>query len=776
MRILHHPKRVTALGFETFCAPDDFDRTIQPVDIYDVFCRYYSKNKDAKWIFSVADATITVSVNHGTSYRYGYSNGGIDYVFDLKIETALSQKYNGWTTSINVYDTSAFPSSGTIMFENCSTFTYTSKTATSLIGPNRVVSQLKDETVYLSTHTISFAGTKKWVIVNHAYMESMRCNVQYVGPEWLYCGDKINSIVANGSTMLKYIHIHKLDNVTEYPIFCMNKVPLTGHLYISHTPTKINYGMLGWDSGGGSPYIVGELEIPSNIISIDQACFNGASGITSLKLNEGIVTIGPQVFGNMTGLSSINIFPNSLLTINNDAFKNDTSLTTIPSLNKVQTIGANTFYNCYNISGVLNITADVTSIGEGAFANCGFSSIDVSANPSRYHVHDDVLYQESNHYALHSVKGNTGTITFELDTERIGNHCCWNNLRTGGLVIPNKVTAVGESAFQSCSGLTGLSFTPTSVCTILGSAAFQYCSHIQDSGTITLPASCITISSFCFRGATSIDLIFNAPTTLTIGSWCLGGCGNITLEFSSTLETLNFDAYGLGDGTSWVGTLVIPNTLTTLNTLNYLGSRMKFTDITGGSINYPVIDHVLYDKKTSGSVVALISPTGYSGTLTLDTTTTSILSYCFYNNINRTGTIDIPATVTVIGQHAFSGSTGFTALTFSGTPTITTISANAFYNCKELTGTLTLPASLGTTANSIAANAFTGSTVANRPKFTVCNSYKSMQPGAATNAFAFRNASNVSVAIPLHIPVSNSGYDVVPWTNTAIFSSVTADL
>ena len=74
-----------ALGFETYVAPDDFDPDAQPVNIYEVFKDYYKVNHDAKWIYSVTDATTKTKPTSGTSYYYGYELGGIEYESPLSL-------------------------------------------------------------------------------------------------------------------------------------------------------------------------------------------------------------------------------------------------------------------------------------------------------------------------------------------------------------------------------------------------------------------------------------------------------------------------------------------------------------------------------------------------------------------------------------------------------------------------------------------------------------------------------------------------------------------
>lgn len=82
-----------------------------------------------------------------------------------------------------------------------------------------------------------------------------------------------------------------------------------------------------------------------------------------------------------------------------------------------------------------------------------------------------------------------------------------------------------------------------------------------------------------------------------------------------------------------------------------------------------------------------------------------------------------------------------------------------FANCTSLTS-LTLPSSLPRVDNGFANGC---------PSLTVYNIYRATAPTVSGTPFG-------NYAKPLHVPVSNSGYNVAPWTNTAIFSSIINDL
>lgn len=80
-------------------------------------------------------------------------------------------------------------------------------------------------------------------------------------------------------------------------------------------------------------------------------------------------------------------------------------------------------------------------------------------------------------------------------------------------IFPENITAIGDHAFDWCSGLTGDLVIPSKVTTI-GYHAFFYCSGFD--GTLTLPAELTTIGDFAFyscSGFKSITCHIEDPTS-----------------------------------------------------------------------------------------------------------------------------------------------------------------------------------------------------------------------------------------------------------------------
>lgn len=828
MRILYHPKRI--LGFETYCAPEGFDRKAQPVDIYDVFERYYRNHRTAKYIYYVGSTSSYSELMFGTSYRYGYNVGGIDYTIDIDFNGTRTSSTNILAGSshsyITVDTTDSFPSSGVICLSGAPNhdrneyFVYSSKDATKFYGTSKVFTyaHFSGSSVF---YTIDWgSGLNRYVIVNNTDTSMQDADFRWQrSPEWVYLGDKIKNIYNSGGggsiSKLKWIHIHDLSNLVDIQYASFYGSKLEGIVYIPDSITNTNAGLcfassiyitgivisphittLGNRTFQNCTGLNGTLTIPNSCTKIDYNAFYNCNKLDTLDLGTGVQTIGNSAFESCTQLSGTLTLPNSLTTIGTRAFYGCTSLSgTLTLPNSLTTIGTLAFYGCTSYNGSLVLGSGITSIGQGAFGDDNFSDIDVTAN-SRYEDVDDVLYEISTRTALHSVKSDTGTITFQSNTLIIGNYCCYVNKRTGTLTVPDSVTRVGIYAFYDCNGFTAIVLeTTTSSLAIIDDYAFNHCSSMAGAlvipnsvtlintrafrdcskvtglsfgtglitiGTyafynlplvtsLTLPNSLVTIEQSAFEGLSALTGNIVIPNSVeTIGANVFFGSVNVTgtLTLGTGLKTIGGLAFGI---VPFTGTLAIPSLVTSIGENAFRNNN--FSAVSSAASGFTVSDYVLYDETVSGQIKAHTSARGYSGTLTFKAGTTSILSSCLFNNDNRTGAIVIPYTVTAIGQNAFDDCGGFNSTATIGDGTngsaLATIAAYAFRNC---------------------------------PNITLWNFYNNssksqIAPTCSTATFG-------NYAKQLHILTTNApaGFATTPatvaapWTNTAIFSSIIADL
>lgn len=159
--------------------------------------------------------------------------------------------------------------------------------------------------------------------------------------------------------------------------------------------------------------------------------------INSIVINEGVKSIGSNIFYNCVNLTSI-IIPNS-----------------------VTSIGEYAFRECINLTSV-TIPNSVTYIGTGAFSGCTglispvYNSYIFAYMPTSY----------SGTYAIHS------------GLESIANGAFSGCSNLTSVTIPNSITSIGYSAFEGCTSLTYVTI-PNSV-TKIGSNAFSGCTYLTD--------------------------------------------------------------------------------------------------------------------------------------------------------------------------------------------------------------------------------------------------------------------------------------------------------
>ena len=152
-------------------------------------------------------------------------------------------------------------------------------------------------------------------------------------------------------------------------------------------------------------------------------------GVTSLKISEGITSIGTAAFN---GCSNIQ------------------GTLTIPST--VTVIGSAAFMNC-GFTGKLIIPRSVTTIYGGAFSGIHFNALEVystNINMGAYNQCSSII----------------GSLTIGNTVETIGPGAFSGGSYTGDLYIPRSVRTIGSGAFNACYNLTGKLTIPNDVTSI----------------------------------------------------------------------------------------------------------------------------------------------------------------------------------------------------------------------------------------------------------------------------------------------------------------------
>ena len=539
--------------------------------------------------------------------------------------------------------------------------------------------------------------------------------------------------------------------------------------------------------------LTGNLTIPNTVTSIGNHAFSGCSGFTgSLTIGNSVTTIGYSAFYGCSGFTGSLTIPNSVTLIDSEAFSDCSGFTGSLTIgNSVTSIGNDAFYGCSGFTGSLTIGNSVTTIGDYAFYGCsGFTSVSNLAetpptvgssafnnvNPSiPLTVPCGTLgayLSASGWDYFNNIQedcGNDDPLTYSINDDGVSvtvtGHVDGTNA-TGELIIPATktidgvtytVTAIGQSAFNGCTSLTGSLTIPNSVTTI-GDGAFLQCGGLT---SLELPNSVTTIGDGAFNNCVGFTGSLTIPNSVTsIGDYtfyyCHGFTGSLTI--GSSVTSIGENAFRGCNGFS--GSLTLPNSVTTIG------------------------DYAFY------------SCSGFTDSLTLPNSVTTIGEQAFYGCDGFTGSLTIPNSVTLIGEYAFNYCVGLTSLTipnslvsmgtnpFAGCPGLVHIevaSGNTVYdsrgNCNAIietnTNTLITGCMNSTIQNSvttIGSWAFYGCiglasveipnsvTTIGEHAFNYCEGLTSIQTLAVTPpTVGFSAFNNVNQSIPLTVPCGTLG-------------------
>ena len=239
------------------------------------------------------------------------------------------------------------------------------------------------------------------------------------------------------------------------------------------------------------------------------------------------------------------------------------------------------------------------------------------------------------------------------------------------IIIPNKITAIGEYAFEDCESLTSITI-PDSV-TYIGEGAFWGCKGLT---SITIPGTLTSIGDHAFVNCTGLTSITIPSSVTSIGEYAFLGCHgltNITIP-----DSVTYIGEGAISGCFSLTSVTIPDSVTSLDG-GFAGCK-SLTNITvsKGNPEFSSVDGVLFskDKKT-----LVLYPKGKNGDYTIPKGVVSIGEWAFCDCIGLTS-VTIPNGVTSIGGGAFSGCTGLTSITIPST--VVSLGKNPIYECPNL--------------------------------------------------------------------------------------------
>ena len=455
--------------------------------------------------------------------------------------------------------------------------------------------------------------------------------------------------------------------------------------------------------------------------------------IKTVKIQNGVTSIGDYAFDNCTSLTSIEI-PSGVTSIGNSAFKNCTSLASIEIPSSVTSIGNEAFAYCTNLTSI-EIPSGVTSIENYAFSNCtSLNSINVDKDNQSYSSEDGILFdkekkklitypagKKEKEYNIPSSVTSIGAGTFygcrsltriEIPSSVTSIECLafYGCTSLTSIEIPSSVTRIAAQVFYGCTSLTSIEI-PSSV-TSIGMWAFYNCTSLT---SIEIPSSVASIGIYAFSRCVSLNSInvdksnqeyssedgilfdkdkkelicypaekkekeYNIPSSVTsIGTYAFGNCTNLTrIEIPSSVTSIGGGAF---DNCTSLTRIEIPSSVTSIGTYAFSWCvSLNSINVDKSNQEYSSEDGILFDK---GKTKLITYPAGKKEKeYNIPSSVTSIGDYAFDNCTSLTR-IEIPSSVTSIGREAFEKCERLTSIEIPSS--VTSIGWNAFAYCTSLT-------------------------------------------------------------------------------------------
>lgn len=270
------------------------------------------------------------------------------------------------------------------------------------------------------------------------------------------------------------------------------------------------------------------------------------SEIQSIKVNNGVTSIGENAFYNLTSVSNVTFsntveeigdsaffgckninnltLPTSLKNIGKYAFYDNEKITNVIVPKNVTVINESTFGDCTSLQTV-SFDGKVTSIGKSAFNNCALTSVDGLSNSLEKIFDYAFAYNDFTNF------------TIPNSVISIGNNAFYKCRELTTITTPDSVTNIGASAFEGCSSLAIVKIGNN--VESIGDGGFKDCVNMT---TLSIPASlnCYETATPVFDNCTNIKTI-----TITKGN------GNM-IDFDGTFNIPNSKVdYYVSNYTPW---------------------------------------------------------------------------------------------------------------------------------------------------------------------------------------------------------------------------------
>ena len=462
-----------------------------------------------------------------------------------------------------------------------------------------------------------------------------------------------------------------------------------------------------------SPKPMGSVEIPaqacgSTVKTIGAYAFAGCTSMTKVTIPVGVTKIEEHAFDGCTRLSEV-AFPSTLTSIGDYAFKDCTKLTAVDMPDYLQgKINTSVVFNGYSPT--------ITYYTKGGIKTETFESrkwyYRINDGEAEIYNNDKVAVENPPTSGMLNIPTTLGG----KPVTRIGKNAFYDDYNyVGGefssVFIPDTVTSIGESAFQSCHNLSNVYGGD-------GLKDFEKYAFASCTSLANLPlkegARSLGLSAFARTAVTSVTL----PSTLTSIYGCpFDSCPNLTeVSIPASLDDVISDE---NCRVFYYSTAIENVTLSTDKQVELFKQILpyrnvkhvtlaegvtsiaanSFTDYIGteATANYVRLESITLPTSLKSIGARAFKRSDYLKNVEIPAGVTSIGAEAFYQ-CSALESVNIPAGLTDVGNYAFCYCVNLTSVTFE--PGLTAIGATGVFSTCTGLASVTIPEGVTSIAES----------------------------------------------------------------------------